>query len=98
MSDKNSHSALTDPDDFYTRPAPKGDNVMPFAGEQWRGEMAEMHKRDQARQFESERVARELLALAANAPDDFAAFVYSYPVIAAYLLPVFEKAFANVEG
>ncbi|MER9554660.1 hypothetical protein [Mesorhizobium sp. M0323] len=98
MSDKNSHTILTEGDDYYAKAAPKGDNVMPFANEPWRSELAAMHGLDQRRQTEAERVAARLLALAPDAPEEFAVLVRSYPVVAAYLLPIFMKANCDAKG
>ncbi|ANT53518.1 hypothetical protein [Mesorhizobium amorphae] len=66
--------------------------IASFAKEPWRSEQQQAHERDQRRQTEAERVAGELLALAPDAPDEFAPLVRSYPWLAAYLLPVFVKA------
>ncbi|TPN28351.1 hypothetical protein FKO01_21765 [Mesorhizobium sp. B2-3-3] len=98
MADKNSFSILTEGDPYYAQGRPNGGGVIPFAGEAYRSDLIALHAADLRRQTEAERVANELLALAPGAPEDFAVMVRSYPVVAAYLLPVFIKANGDAEG
>ncbi|WP_143748732.1 hypothetical protein [Mesorhizobium sophorae] len=98
MADQNSHTILTQGDKYYAKGKPKGDGVMPIANESWRSDLIALHEADQQRQTEAERLANELLLLAPGAPEDFAVIVRSYPLVAAYLLPIFLKANGNAEG
>ena len=98
MADQNSDTILTKGDKYYAEGAPKGGGVIPLTNEPWRSDLIAMREADQQRQTEAERVAREILALAPGAPEDFSAIVRSYPVVAAYLLPVFLKANGDAEG
>ncbi|ESY88437.1 hypothetical protein X739_01315 [Mesorhizobium sp. LNHC220B00] len=98
MADQSSHTILTTGDRYYAEGTPKRGGVMPITNEPWRGDLIAMHAADQERQTEAERVAHELLALAPGAPDEFFAIVRSYPVVAAFLLPVFVKANGDAGG
>ncbi|TRC91156.1 hypothetical protein FJV80_04335 [Mesorhizobium sp. WSM4310] len=98
MADKNSHTILTQGDPYYAQGKPKDGGMMPIAGEAYRSDLIAMHAADQLRQTEAERIATEVLTLAPGAPEDFAIMVRSYPLVAAYLLPVFLKANGYAEG